>query len=242
MKILYAARLARFDLLRAVSFLATKVTKWDAGCDKALHRLICDINSTLDYRLKGYIGDKMDDLRLSLYSDADFASCKETSRSTSGLFLSLEGPNSFFPLNAQSKKQTCVSHSTPESEIVAADAAVRIMGLPALDLWDVALGRRVKLDFYEDNQATLIVIKTGRNPTMRHLGRTHRVDLSFLVETFKNNSDLTIKYCVTSEQCADILTKAFTNAPRWLHACELIGVVPKLSSGGYGPDKSLRDA
>eukprot|EP00972_Heterocapsa_arctica_P092703 13670892-Heterocapsa_arctica.AAC.1 len=33
MKVLYAARLARFDLLKPVASLAKKVTKWDKGCD-----------------------------------------------------------------------------------------------------------------------------------------------------------------------------------------------------------------
>ena len=33
MKVLYAARVCRFDLLRAVCSLATKVTMWDSSCD-----------------------------------------------------------------------------------------------------------------------------------------------------------------------------------------------------------------
>ena len=33
MKLLYAARMARFDLLRATCGLACCVTKWDAACD-----------------------------------------------------------------------------------------------------------------------------------------------------------------------------------------------------------------
>ena len=37
MKILYAARLCRFDLLRAVCRLATFVTKWTSECDRKLH-------------------------------------------------------------------------------------------------------------------------------------------------------------------------------------------------------------
>eukprot|EP00435_Cladocopium_sp_Y103_P069367 s912_g33.t1 len=41
MKILFAARMARYDLLRAVQGLAARVTKLSADCDKALHRLIC---------------------------------------------------------------------------------------------------------------------------------------------------------------------------------------------------------
>ena len=57
--------------------------------------------------------------------------------------MALTGPNTFFPLNGVSKKQNCVSHSTPGAEIVAANAAVRLEGLPALQLWDVTLQRKV---------------------------------------------------------------------------------------------------
>ncbi len=46
MKILYAARMARFYLLRAVCDLACFVTKWTAECDRKLHRLICYIATT----------------------------------------------------------------------------------------------------------------------------------------------------------------------------------------------------
>ena len=41
MKILYAARMARFDLLGATCYLATLVTKWTPTCDKMLRRLVC---------------------------------------------------------------------------------------------------------------------------------------------------------------------------------------------------------
>ena len=40
MKILCAARLCRFDLLRAVCHLAIFVTKWTSECDRELHRLV----------------------------------------------------------------------------------------------------------------------------------------------------------------------------------------------------------
>ena len=46
MKILYAARVARFDLLRAVNHLACFFTRWDAACDRRLHQIVCYINTT----------------------------------------------------------------------------------------------------------------------------------------------------------------------------------------------------
>jgi len=60
MKVLYAARMCRYDLLRACCFLATKVTKWDEACDRALHRLMCYINSTIDLKLQAWIGDPVE--------------------------------------------------------------------------------------------------------------------------------------------------------------------------------------
>eukprot|EP00972_Heterocapsa_arctica_P047067 6944268-Heterocapsa_arctica.AAC.1 len=107
MKILYGARLARFDLLRAVGALATNITKWDSGRDRMLHRLVCYVHSSLNLKLRGYVGDSANRLQLTLYSDADFAGCPEAAKSTSGMFLALTGPSTFFPLNAISTKQTC---------------------------------------------------------------------------------------------------------------------------------------
>ena len=57
MSILYPARLARFDLLKPVGFLAKCITRWDAKCDARLHQLMCYINSTLADRMVGYVGD-----------------------------------------------------------------------------------------------------------------------------------------------------------------------------------------
>ena len=54
MKLLFAARMARYDLLRAVQGLASRVTKWSSECDKSLHRLMCYVNSTLDVKLRSY--------------------------------------------------------------------------------------------------------------------------------------------------------------------------------------------
>ena len=141
MKLLYAARMLRFDLLRAVGGLASKVSKWTLRCDRELHRLMCYVHSTLDLTLRGHVGDCGDALSLSLFADADFAGDLSTRRSTSGAFVALVGPHTHFPLSARSVKQSCVSHSTPEAEIVAANMAVRVIGLPSLSLWDAVLCR-----------------------------------------------------------------------------------------------------
>ncbi len=229
MKILYGARIARFDLLNPTRALASCVTKWTRACDKKLHRLVSYIYHTRDHVLQGTVNDKADDLYLRLYSDADFAGCPNSSRSTSGVFLCLCGPNTLMPLAALSKKQPCVSHSTPEAELVAADLAVRCEGIPALIIWELILGRKMRLVFEEDNQAAIVVMKTGYSAALRHMGRTHKVCLRWLHERVVEH-DMEVNYCLTHEQRADIFTKGFTEPIKWAHAIDLIGIRPKDTS------------
>ena len=134
MKVLFAARMARWDLLRATQSLASRVTKWSRDCDTALRRLICYINSSLDTYMQGFIGDKIGDCKLWLFCDADWAG-EHDSKSTSGCALFLVGPRTYYPLNAFSKKQTSITMSSTESEVVSANHGIRAQGLPSLSLW-----------------------------------------------------------------------------------------------------------
>ena len=43
-------------------------------------------------------GDRVEDIKLTLFSDASFAGDLQDSKSTSGGFLALVGPHTFFPL------------------------------------------------------------------------------------------------------------------------------------------------
>ena len=139
MKILYGCRTARLDLLRAVSHLACFFTRWTSDCDRGLHRLICYINSYLHVRMVGWVGDSLEQLQPHMFADADFAGCVTTMRSTSGIHLCIRGPNTCFPIAGVSKRQGCVSHSTPEAEMVSMDYALRHCGLPCLNLWHTLL-------------------------------------------------------------------------------------------------------
>ena len=93
--------MCRYDLLRAGSALARFVSKWTPLQDKMLHRLVSYINSSLDRKMFGWIGDARADLKITLYADADFAGDTETMRSTSRVFVALTGPNSFYPICPQ---------------------------------------------------------------------------------------------------------------------------------------------
>ena len=47
------------------------------------------------------------------------------------------GSHTFVPTSWMCKKQTAVSHSSTEFEIISLDAGLRLDGLPALELWDL---------------------------------------------------------------------------------------------------------
>ena len=59
---------------------------------------------------------------------------------------------------------------------------------------------------------------------MRYLLRTHRCSVAWLHERFRG-SDLKLVYEDTSRQCADIYTKAFTDAAKWVAACDVINII-----------------
>ena len=107
MKILCGARLARFDLLRAVCHLACHVTRWSSTCDRRLHRLVCYIHSTKHYKMFGWVGDSVPNLEPHMFAEADFAGCTATQRSTSGVHACIRGPATCFPIAGCGKRQRC---------------------------------------------------------------------------------------------------------------------------------------
>ena len=228
MKALWLGRLARPDIVKPIGDMASCVQKWSRNNDKQLHRLICYINTTKTYRLVGQVGDDPRELHLALYVDADFAGEKSDAKSNSGGYLVLKGPNTFFPLAWVSKRQTSVSRSTTESEIVSLAHSLFQEGLPALSLWERLLGRtNVQLVIHEDNQATILVAKKGYSPKLRHIARTHKVNLGSISEQLEEGTGVEIEYVDTAEQAADIFTKALV-PQKWDRAIKLLGIRQKL--------------
>ena len=83
------------------------------------------------------MGNTAKQCRLGLFQDSDFAGDLEDSKSTSGGTLCIFGSHTFVPISWRCKKQTSVSHSSTESEIISLDTGLRLDGLPALELWDL---------------------------------------------------------------------------------------------------------
>ena len=74
---------------------------------------------------------------MGLFQDSDFAGDLEDSKFTSCGTLCIFGSHTFVPISWMCKKQTSVSHSSTESEIVSLDAGLSLNGTTALDLRDM---------------------------------------------------------------------------------------------------------
>ena len=213
MKVLYGARMGRWDLLRELGQLSQNMTKWTVSDDKRLFQVMSYIWSTLDYELEGHIGDPIAECWLDLYADADHASGVQDKKSTNGAIIILRGNNTWFPLMPLSQKQRSTATSTPEAEIVSAFKAMKAMGIPFLQALDFITGLETKLTLHEDNQSCLQIIQKGYSYELRHAAKTQGIDISFLHECFVTG-DLA-KQCKaiyenTDHQVADIFTKALS--------------------------------
>ena len=118
LKCLYLARIGRPDILWSVNKLARAVTQWTKACDKRLARLISYIHHTSEFRQCCHVGNTAQQCRLRLFQDSDFPGDLEDSKSTSGGLLCIFGSRAFVPTSWMCKKQTPVSHSSTESEII----------------------------------------------------------------------------------------------------------------------------
>ena len=135
LKCLYLARIGRLDILCSVNKLARSITKWTKACDKRLNRLI-SYNHHMWIQTVLSCGKHCQKIRLGLCQDSDFPGDLD-SKSTSSGTLCVFGSHTFVPISWMCKKQTSVSHSSTESEIIFLDAGLRLDGIPALDLWDL---------------------------------------------------------------------------------------------------------
>ena len=101
LKCLYLARIGRRHELE----FGRSITKWTKACDKRLNRLISKIHHTCEYKQYCRVGNTAKQCRHS--------------KSTTGGTLCVFGSHTFVPKSWMCKKQTAVSHSSTESEIIS---------------------------------------------------------------------------------------------------------------------------
>ncbi|XP_070013629.1 secreted RxLR effector protein 161-like [Nicotiana tabacum] len=150
---------------------------------KAAKRFIRYIKGTINYGVKF---QKSQNLKLLGYSDSDWVGSVDDMKSTSGYCFSL-GSRIF---SWYSNKQDIVAQSTAEAEFVATTSATN----QALWLRKILV----------DNQAAIAI---SHNPVFHGKNKHLNIKFFFLRDVQKN-SDVTLLYCKTKEQLADIFTKS----------------------------------
>jgi hypothetical protein len=152
------------------------------------------------------------------YSDADFAGCSKTSRSTSGLAIFYRGQ----PVSWRSKRQPIVTNSTTEAELVALNlCALQDQWLKLLLSSDLRV-ESLEARLYCDNKSTVAI---GQNPIASD--RSRHVSVKYRkVQELVENKVLTVEWITTTDQVADIFTKQMPET-QFEHLRNLLQVFPR---------------
>ena len=114
---------------------------------------------------------------MGLFQDSDFAGDLEDSKSTSGGTLCIFGSHTFVPISWMCKKQTSVSHSSTESEIISLDTGLRLDGLPAVELWDLIVSVLGNVRRVSDNPGRPVIDVDKRQMSQSRIDVIKDIDL-----------------------------------------------------------------
>eukprot|EP00854_Cymbomonas_tetramitiformis_P017987 gene17987-biopygen18566 len=154
----WMVRCSRPDIMAAVSILSRFCTTYGPEHFVALKQVVRYLKGTREYELvlrtasvPGGCGTgRSRPLPLSIYTDADYAGCKTSRRSTSGIVVFLCGSLVIF----SSMIQKCVSLSTTEAEIIAMSEGAREVKY-VLNVLDSLVDICRPVPMYCDNQGAI---------------------------------------------------------------------------------------
>ena len=146
-------------------------------------RAIGHLSRYVDRYSYGWVGYDMEDISLHSFTESDFAGCNQGNTSVSVVFLVLECPNTYSPIGYLSKMMGHVAYSTPEAGIAAICFGLRTAGSPGMIMSELTSEQDHKrkpssprnllphtLILHGDSSASVAISKSGKNPTMRHMG------------------------------------------------------------------------
>jgi len=143
---------------------------------------------------------------LTGFTDSDWAGSTDDRKSTSGFVFNLGSG----AVSWSSKKQEVVALSTSEAEYIAATStACQAVWLRRL-LADFNQEQIGATEIFCDNRSTVAMTK---NPAFH--GRTKHIDIRYhFIRKLVSTEEIVLKNCDTSEQLANIFTKALSHAQR----------------------------
>ena len=200
-KLQFLAKRVRPDILTAVIFLSTRVTKPDEDDMRKLERVIRYLRGTRDLCLTLIARQNL--LELVAFIDASFAVHGDyKSHSGVSIFLGLGGI--FF----KSVKQKLNSKSSTEAELIAVSDGLTMI------IWirEFLIGQGYNVGpatLFQDNKSTIQLIANGRSNSER----TRHVNIRFFfVKDRVSSGEIKIEYVPTDNMIADMLTKPLQGA------------------------------
>ncbi|CAE6924534.1 unnamed protein product [Symbiodinium sp. CCMP2592] len=121
---------------------------------------------------------------IEVFTDADFASCPYSAKSTSGIIIMLRTGESYFPVHWLSRKQSSTARSTTEAEMIALATPMFSETENLQTFLEVLLDAAVSVSYQQDNETVLAVLKAGYSAKLRHMNRVHRVNVASVCERF----------------------------------------------------------
>ena len=214
--LMYAAVATRLDIAHAAHYLASQMQAPTKRHMQAAERILRYLAGTRDIGLvfgshnggdsRGFQSQQHVDV--CGFADADWANSKIDRRSITGWVAKVNGDC----VSWASKKQRTVALSTCEAELYAEAAAIQeVMWLRGL-MKELGLHVQMGSTVYGDNQSAIAVTHNGIKGE-----RTKHVDIKyhFVTETV-GRGEIKLKWIPTTEQLADIFTKAM-HGPVFVH-------------------------
>lgn len=194
--LMYAAVIARPDIMYAVSRVSRKVSNPTEADWRAVKRIMRYLKGKENYGIT-YSRDK--DVGLIVYCDSDFAGDDETGKSTTGSVFMYAGG----PIHWRSQRQSLITLSSTEAEYVSICATVK----------DTIWLRKLALELnIIDNVPTTILcdnesaIKIATNEKSIHRTRHMKVQAAYPREQMELG-EVAIEHVRTEKQLADMMTK-----------------------------------
>ena len=222
----------RPDLSTSLSLLGRHTHKPYAIHWKALKRVLEYVKNTKSKCLRFSCRDNDPDDHKNLigYVDADYAACKDNSKSRTGFVFMCCGA----PISWHSKLQPIVAQSTCESEYVAANAVARECEWCKQIYNDLLQGhadgnKSSPIVIREDNQAC---IQLAKNFMVSKKSKHIRVRFHY-VRQQQRDGVIDLEYINSKDNPADLFTKVLADPLFTLHRDRMLSTLPRSDEGAH---------
>jgi hypothetical protein len=195
----YLANGTRPDIAYSVNRLACVQEDASAAHEEAANRILRYLKYRPDVGITYYFGKNEDENKyLFSYSDASYGQVPGQRNGISGSVIMFNNS----PIQWKSKKQNCVSQSTMEAELVAANLTAQTLKAITILLEEIKMAVKGPIIIYEDNKA---VIDMASNPITKHVKHIELKYRFVLQQAMKK--ELRILPVRSEHNIADLLTK-----------------------------------